>query len=200
VAWNTEETQARLKAAAVQEFAAHGLAGTRVERIAERAGVNKERLYKYFGSKEDLYATVLSEELARIAAAVPVLGPPPDDIGEYAGRCFDYHCDHPELVRLLHWESLELAPDHQAPDEAARTKEYREKVAALKAAQANGQLVDDVEPHDLLFMIIAMAAWWVVAPRLARMITGKADTARGELRRRRASVVAAAGHLAAPNA
>jgi AcrR family transcriptional regulator len=71
MAWNTAETQAKLKAAAVQEFAAHGLSGTRVERIAERAGVNKERPYKYFGSKEELFANVLSDELARIATAGP---------------------------------------------------------------------------------------------------------------------------------
>src|ERR1700739_4300497 len=59
VAWNTEQTKRRLKDAATEEFAAHGLHGTTVDRIAERAGVNKERLYNYFGDKRSLFATVL---------------------------------------------------------------------------------------------------------------------------------------------
>jgi len=41
MAWHIEETKSKLKAAAVQEFAERGLAGTRVESIARRAGVNK---------------------------------------------------------------------------------------------------------------------------------------------------------------
>ncbi|MFY9806029.1 MAG: helix-turn-helix domain-containing protein, partial [Pseudonocardiaceae bacterium] len=42
-------TQQRLQQAATIEFAAYGLAGTTMERIATRAGINKERLYNYFG-------------------------------------------------------------------------------------------------------------------------------------------------------
>jgi len=52
--WSVEETKAKLKAAAVQEFAEHGLAGTSAEHIARRAGVNNERIYSYFGSKDQL--------------------------------------------------------------------------------------------------------------------------------------------------
>jgi AcrR family transcriptional regulator len=62
VAWKSAETQAELTAAAVGEFAPHGRSGTRVQAIAERAWVNKERLCKYFGyfgSREQLFAAAL---------------------------------------------------------------------------------------------------------------------------------------------
>lgn len=194
MAWNVEETKAKLKAAAVVEFADHGLAGTRVERIAQRAGVNKERIYNYFGNKEQLFATVLSEELERVAEAVPTLGVEGDDIGEYAGRAFDYHTEHPALVRLLHWEALELPPGQPAPYEAERADAYAHKVAALEAAQRDGRLTTDADARDLLFVVIAMSAWWAAMPQVARMVTG-ADDSPGERARRRASVVAVARGL-----
>ena len=48
----------RILAAAETEFATHGLAGARVERIAAGASVNKQLLFHYFGSKAGLYQAV----------------------------------------------------------------------------------------------------------------------------------------------
>ena len=55
MAWDTEGTRRRLKEAATAEFAEHGPDGTTMAAIAERAGINKERLYKYFGDKQALF-------------------------------------------------------------------------------------------------------------------------------------------------
>ena len=100
MAWDTEGTRRRLKEAATAEFAEHGPAGTTMAAIAERAGINKERLYKYFGDKQALFELVLSDELAKLAASVTPAAGGLEDIGEFAGRTFDYHTAHPELPRL----------------------------------------------------------------------------------------------------
>ncbi len=60
------ETRGRILDAALTEFAAHGLAGARTERIAAAAGVNKALLYYYFESKEKLYLASLEMIAARI--------------------------------------------------------------------------------------------------------------------------------------
>jgi AcrR family transcriptional regulator len=194
--WNTAETKRRLKQAATEEFAAHGMHGTTMERIAKRAGINKERLYNYFGDKERLFATVLSDELASVAAAVPAPeSVSSDDIGEYAGRLFDYHVAHPQLIRLLHWEALAYGTD-SVPDEEARTAHYRAKADALAAGQAAGALASDPDADHLLFMLLALAAWWVAVPQLARMVTGAKANDRAERARRRAAVVHAAQRIA----
>ena len=91
---------------ATVEFAERGLDGATMARIAERAGINKERLYNYFGDKQALFRTVLCDELDKLAAAVSATGANLEDIGEFAGRTFDYHAAHPELARLLQWEGL----------------------------------------------------------------------------------------------
>ena len=62
-----EGMRIRILEAAKQEFAAHGLAGARVDRIASKAGANKRMLYYYFGNKDDLFLAVL-EAPTRISA------------------------------------------------------------------------------------------------------------------------------------
>src|SRR6266536_1725605 len=180
MAWDTEGTRRRLKEAATAEFAEHGPDGTTMARIAERAGINKERLYKYFGDKQ--------------AVSVAPVPSGFEEIGEFAGRTFDYQAAHPQLVRLLLWEGLSGG----VADEANRTAHYKKKAQAYAAAQRDGVLDDELSPEHLVFMIIGLAAWWVSAPQLARMLTGADDSDPAEHARRRASVVTAAERLARP--
>ncbi len=196
MAWQTAETRRRLKEAATEEFAEFGPHGTTVDRIAARAGVNKERLYKYFGNKEQLFSAVLSDELAKIAAAVPLESLLAEGIGEYAGQVFDYHAANPYLVRLLHWEGLTF--QGEVPGEPGRTEYYRHKVTAFAAAQREKVLVGDMEAADLVFFVIALAAWWFAVPQVARMLTGENTDDEAECGRRRAAVVSAARRLAQP--
>ena len=60
------ETRARILDAALSEFALHGLAGARTERIATAADVNKALLYYYFESKEKLYLAALEMIAAKV--------------------------------------------------------------------------------------------------------------------------------------
>ena len=103
--WDTENTKQKIKGAALAEFTAHGPDGTTVERIAKRAKVNKERIYSYFGNKQELFKAILHEELDQVAEVVGLTSLATEDIGDYAGRMYDYHRDHPDLLRLLRWES-----------------------------------------------------------------------------------------------
>jgi Tetracyclin repressor-like, C-terminal domain len=50
----------------------------------------------------------------------------------------------------------------------------------------------------VVFLIIALNAWWFSAPQLARMLTGTDDQDPAEHARRRASVVRAARRLTLP--
>lgn len=192
MAWDTEGTRRRLQEAATAEFAERGPDGTTMSRIAERAGINKERLYKYFGDKETLFETVLTAELAKLSASVLPPEGGLEEIGEFAGRTFDYYAEHPELARLLLWEALSGGP---VADEAARTAHYRRKVMIYAQAQSEGVLGDDIDPDHLVLLIIGLAAWWFSVPQLAFMLTGASDGDPAEHARRRATVVRAAQRL-----
>jgi AcrR family transcriptional regulator len=196
VAWDTEGTRRRLCDAALIEFAARGFDGTTVTAIATRAGVNKERLYSYFGDKKALWELVLATELERLASAVALSGAGLDDIGEFAGATFDYHADHPELGRLLQWEGLQGG---QPADAVGRTAHYRDKVERFATAQREGLLDRSLDPAHLVFALIALAAWWQTVPQLAEMITGAGPNDQQERARRRRFVVEAARRLASPS-
>jgi len=57
----TKSSEAKVIAAAIEEFAALGYAGARVDTIAEKAKVNKAMIYYHFKSKEQLYERILKD-------------------------------------------------------------------------------------------------------------------------------------------
>lgn len=192
MAWDTAATKQKILDAARDVFAEHGPAGATMDRIAAAAGVNKERIYNYFGNKRDLFKAVLAIETSRVAAAVEFDPTVDDPIGDYAGRIFDYHANHPYLLRLLLWEGLTVPPG--VAQEAARAQHYREKVEVMAKAQADGIVRDDLPPGTLIFSIMALAMWWYASPHIARMLTPYDET---NLAARREAVVTAARCLAA---
>ncbi|WP_309107635.1 TetR family transcriptional regulator [Arthrobacter sp.] len=76
------EVHSKLLQAATAEFSERGLAGARIDRIAAAAGVNKERIYQYFGKKDELFDAVLATELVRVVAEVPLEGKGPAALGD----------------------------------------------------------------------------------------------------------------------
>jgi AcrR family transcriptional regulator len=193
MAWDTEGTKRKILDAATTEFADRGPAGTTIERIAKLAGVNKERVYNYYGGKAELFARVLREQLAAAAQNVPVESLSHEDIGEYAGQLYDYHRDHPALARLLQWEALTF--EAEVPEEDQRREYYGHKTAALADGQAAGMISSTVAPDLLHFLLLSLAAYWAVLPQVARMITVDSAEAEAEHDRQRAAVVEAAHRL-----
>ncbi len=59
-------TEEKILKASLEEFGEFGYSGARVDRIAERAGVNKAMIYYYFENKEVLYERVIRENTAMI--------------------------------------------------------------------------------------------------------------------------------------
>jgi AcrR family transcriptional regulator len=162
----SQHTKELLLAAAREEFATHGVAGARVDRIAERAGVNKERIYGYFGNKDKLFDAVVTDALDELADAIPLSAE--DDPAEYVGRVYDFHSNNPTLLRLLLWEGLHYR-EQALPCEADRAVRYREKVTAL----AKTLKVDPSrEVGACLLTLIGLAAWPNAVQQLTRLLVG----------------------------
>lgn len=149
---DSSATKARLLDAAFTEFAAYGIAGARVDRIAEAAGANKRLIYVYFGNKEQLFDEVLQQALTAGAESVPF---DVDDLPGYAGAIFDHLVARPDLMRLRLWKLLER-PSATGLEQDA----FRGKAAAVAAAQRRGDVAPDMEPDDLLTMVLAAAQAW----------------------------------------
>ncbi|MDT0323555.1 TetR family transcriptional regulator [Streptomyces millisiae] len=152
----TDATRDRIVAAATAEFARHGIAGARVERIAKTARTGKERVYAYFRSKEELYRFVAGRELAAMAEAVPL---DPTDLPGYAGRVHDHAIRHPERHRLMVWGQLELAGEETLPGDPLR-ESVRRKIEQLRQAQDAGHLDPAWDPEDILVFVSQLATSW----------------------------------------
>ena len=157
--YDAAATRSRLITAAVREFSAFGLAGARVDRIAEEADANKRAIYDYFGNKEGLFAAALARVTADLIEAVPLRE---DDLGGYAGSLFDYLQQHAEAVRMLSWRRLE-----RPQSDPAITRSFVEHVAAVRDQPGDGHHQHGINPIDLVVLTIGLAnAWQLSGPDL----------------------------------
>ncbi|MFL9668115.1 TetR/AcrR family transcriptional regulator [Variovorax sp. AB1(2024)] len=110
---DADRSQLAILASARDEFSARGLAGARMDSIAERAGLNKRLIYYYFGSKDDLFLAVLERVYADIREAEQRLHldeiDPVEAIRQLVSFTWHYYLEHPEFITLLNSENLHCA-------------------------------------------------------------------------------------------
>ena len=149
-------TKRRLLGAATAEFAARGIAGARVDRIASAAQANKRLIYDYFDDKDGLFDAVMEANIDQIGDAVPIDA---NDLPGYAGRLFDYLLDRPDDLRLFTWARLEgrLGPTAGAKS----TDSYRRRLAAIEAAQQDGHVTTRLTPPQILTLIESISVGWI---------------------------------------
>lgn len=99
-----DRTRQRILDAATEEFAARGIAGARVDRIAQASGMSKPMLYSHFGGKDRLFDVVFAEHVIANGDRVPFTA---DDLPGYAARLYDDYLADPALARLVMWKRLE---------------------------------------------------------------------------------------------
>ncbi|GAC67010.1 TetR/AcrR family transcriptional regulator [Gordonia soli] len=171
MAWDTEGTRQRLLDAGARQFAEHGFAGTRMDAIGRDAGVNKERVYKYFGDKQGFFDAVLSRELGTLLDGLEGSLADPDAAGRFTGDLFDRCRRQPTLPRLLAWESLEVghavALDRRQSMCAAQVTRLESAVSGLDHEAAQ---------HLLLTAITVVVGAWTLGG-IAESVLGTSDPA-----------------------
>ena len=136
-------TRQRIIDVATREFAEHGIAGARVERVVAAANTNKAQLYAYFGNKEGLFDAIFFASLERIVNVVPINAA---DLADWAVRLYDEYLQRPDLIRLATWARLERRPAGHLVEDTDRLDQN--KLRAITDAQAAG-LIRAGDPFDL---------------------------------------------------
>jgi AcrR family transcriptional regulator len=164
-----ERTRERILSAALEEFAAKGFAGARVDAIARRAAINKRMLYHYFGNKEHLFREVLRRKITeRQASAEGLSGDPAESLPFW----FKLSCKDADWVRLLEWEALQDA-DNLLIDGAVRRALAIRSLGRIRQQQASGHLSGAFEPRHLLLAMRSLTMFPLAFPQLTRLITGQ---------------------------
>ncbi|HWU02952.1 MAG TPA: TetR/AcrR family transcriptional regulator [Novosphingobium sp.] len=160
---NAIETREDILVVATREFAEKGLAGARIDEIAEKTQTSKRMIYYHFASKDGLYQAVLERAYERIrtqeqAARFEDL-PPDQALRAIIGHNFDYHFEHPDFVRLVMNENMEKGA-HIAHIPSMKERN-RSVIAALGAilqkGVAQGLFREGVDPVDLHMTISALS-------------------------------------------
>lgn len=128
------------------EFAEHGYAGARVDRIAARAGLNKQLIYYYFRSKAGLHAAAISSTPAtRSVPAAPVTPGAIEGLRAVIGRIARSLEARPDIVSLL----VDRAASSEARDSAGQwiRQAEQELAEAVSTGQGLGYFRDDADPR-----------------------------------------------------
>jgi AcrR family transcriptional regulator len=170
---DAEATRRRLLRAATEEFAAYGIAGARVDRIAAAAQSNKAQIYHYFGSKDGLFDAVFDAMCRETVDAVPIDAA---DLPEYAGRLFDSYEARPWVQRLATWYRLERAGAGTLLPVVMESNAA--KIEAVAGAQRDGLLPNRFTAEELLGLVLHLSGFWSAnTPEFADRLAGD-ETAR----------------------
>ena len=176
---DADRSQALILAAARDEFAEHGLGGARVDRIAERAGLNKRLIYYYFEEKEKLFQAVLEQAYRDIRAEEAKLRladlDPLTAVRRLIEFTWDYYLRHPEFITLLNSANLHRAR-HLA--ESKRARELNSPVietlaTVLERGRREGTFRGGVDPVQLYVSIAALAYFYLSNSHTLSAIFGR---------------------------
>lgn len=164
---DADRSQGIILAAARDEFAEYGLGGARVDRIAERAGLNKRLIYYYFEDKEKLFQAVLEQayrDIREQEAQLHLLDlAPATAVRRLIEFTWDYYLAHPEFMTLLNSANLHKAR-HLA--ESRRARELNSPLietlaAVLERGRREGSFRGGVDPVQLYVSIAGMAYFYL---------------------------------------
>lgn len=156
-----DQTRQRLLETAERIFADKGLAGARVDEIAQEAGVNKRMIYAYFSNKEGLYMAVLEAVYGRLAACEAASGldtlPEEEAIAALVRAYFDFLSNNDSYVRMIMWENLHRARYMDARNLSGVRDPMRRAMARLiRRGKASGRFRADVDEDQALFSLFAL--------------------------------------------
>ncbi|MBB3975226.1 AcrR family transcriptional regulator [Rhizobium azooxidifex] len=156
-----QRTREDILIVATEEFATHGLAGARVDAIAERTRTSKRMIYYYFGSKEGLYLSVLERSYRKIRTLEADLRlsnlEPEEALRTLISTTFEHDEANPDFVRLVSIENIHHAA-HMLRSEAIRDLNVSviETIAGiLERGHASGAFRRKADPIDVHMLISA---------------------------------------------
>jgi TetR/AcrR family transcriptional regulator len=192
----SDQTRARILAAAIREFSYDGMAGARTERIAEAAGVNKALLYYYFTSKQALYDAALEDVANRVVASSMAAMSSTCSAGErlvqfalnhfdriHSNRAFQ-NLMQQEMIRLRRGEENALAP---MVDKVFLPMMSRFRQVCAEGS-ASGELIQ-VDELQIMYAALGANVFYFLSAPIMGMLTGTNPFDRSALEFRRQAAI-----------
>jgi AcrR family transcriptional regulator len=187
--------RARIRNAAMAEFAARGFEGASMDAIAARTHTTRALINYYFGDKEKVYLAVLEHVYGEIRLAEDRLDldqlAPAEAIRRIVEFTYDYYLEHQGFVRLV-------VAENQAGGRHLRKSRMMRSLnrsiidtlrRVLERGQRDGTFRRDVDPIEVHRAIAALGIFNVTNQHTFSAIFQADMGTRGDVARRRATVV-----------
>lgn len=162
---NTEE---KILEAAKKVFVRRGFDGTRMQEIADEAGINKALLHYYYRSKEKLFFVIFDEMFGQLTGIVNELLVTNDNVFDLIDKFVDFYTDF--LKKNPHMPIFIMNEIYQNPE---RMKERLEKTTRFPKptqfiAKFSKQIEDGtIKPINPIYFVLNMVSMCVF-PFIAR--------------------------------
>jgi AcrR family transcriptional regulator len=169
----SEETQKQILDAAKKIFAAKGLAGARMQEIADEAGINKALLHYYYRNKEKLFEQVFEGAIRKLLG--PLASFMADDselFTKIRNLCHHYYTvlnEYPFIPIFV------LSEASANPDRFLRLMKFEGVVEAKEKTRMQIEqcikdgIIRPIDPRELLWNIMSLC----IFPIVSRPIAGK---------------------------
>lgn len=165
-----QNTESKIREAARKVFLAKGLAGARMQDIADEAGINKALLHYYYKSKEHLFQLIYEDEMSHffnnlqeiINAPVPLF----EKIKRLIARDIDYLQSCPRLPIFLLNELTQDPPGCMQKIKSLQTHQLFQRFKSEVNEEIAKGNIRSIDPEHLFLNIIAM----IVYPFIAKPI------------------------------
>ena len=107
--------QQKILAAARKVFTSKGMAGARMQDIADEAGINKAMLHYYFRDKDKLFETIFMDEAQRFFPKINAIFQSDDPLFDKIQKFVDEYIDEMQENPYLPWfvlNEINRDPDH----------------------------------------------------------------------------------------
>lgn len=147
-------------AAAVQLFARSGYHGTTTKEVSELAHVSESNIFRYYPTKRDLFLSAIRYELSKVARSADILVRAVNANDAHTALLSVFEvitktaAQQPELVRLLHFSSMEFGPDME-PLFRLHVRPYIECLSNVIRRWSRSGQISEVDPMLTVLSFIA---------------------------------------------
>lgn len=151
------KTQEKILKAACYLFIKKGFDGTSISEIAKKAQINQSLIYHYYASKEELWKGVkkklvysyvekndLEFDVSQGLRAI---------LKQIVYRRFEFYEKHPEILRMIAWQKLELSKDKLSGGTPFSPDNWKELFLQL---QKQGEIRKEIDV-DMMSLFITSA-------------------------------------------
>lgn len=153
----SKQRQDKVIQEAIKVFAANGYKGTNINIVAKQAGISIGAMYSYFGSKKDLFLTIVSQQYSLLDKILTSINTD-DDFFHILSRLFELTRENALKYPLLSQIYMDVTSQSMAEMAMELSETFEDKVAlflidAIEHAKLSGEIRPDTNTRVLAYCI-----------------------------------------------